>query len=152
MPTLTHDRVLCTCPHFRNPLPVHFRPPIFKISTLRRDPFWVVRKNLTSKELYRRDDSIPYLDNAELFYFRTIQNGSRLRWASKIKIEAHNDSLPMFTVTAIYFMDTLLYILPWPWSFSWFWFRCSSDFWIGFCIDFCIQWNNFIFQSRRFFL
>ena len=38
----------------------------------------MVRKNQTSKEFYRRDDSIPYLDNAKLFYFRTIQNGFRL--------------------------------------------------------------------------
>ena len=33
---------------------------------------WVVRKNQTSKEFYRRDDSIPHLDNAKLYYFRTI--------------------------------------------------------------------------------
>ena len=38
----------------------------------------MVRKNQTSKEFNRRYDSIPYLDNAKLFYFRTIQNGFRL--------------------------------------------------------------------------
>ena len=49
---------------------------------LRRDPFWVVRKNQTSKEFYRRDDSIAYIDNAKLFYFRTIHNGFRLSFSS----------------------------------------------------------------------
>ena len=47
-------------------------------SMLRRDPFWLVRKNQTSKEFGRHDDSIPYLDNAKLILFRTTQNGSRL--------------------------------------------------------------------------
>ena len=39
----------------------------------------MVRKNQTSKEFRRHDDSIPYLDNAKLILFRTTQNGSRLR-------------------------------------------------------------------------
>ena len=34
-------------------------------SNLRRVSFWRVRKNQTSKEFCRLDDSIPYLDNAE---------------------------------------------------------------------------------------
>ena len=45
---------------------------------LRRDPFWVVRKNQTSKEFRRHDDSIPYLDNVKFILFWTTQNGSRL--------------------------------------------------------------------------
>ena len=38
----------------------------------------MVRKNQTSKEFRRHDDSIPYLDNAKFILFRTTQNGSRL--------------------------------------------------------------------------
>ena len=39
----------------------------------------MVRKNQTSKEFRRGDDSILYLDNAKYILFRTTQNGSRLR-------------------------------------------------------------------------
>jgi len=58
-------------------------------SMLRRDPFWLVRKNQTSKEFGRHDDSIPYLDNAKLILFRTTQNGSRLSW-NKFKLKIWN--------------------------------------------------------------
>jgi len=38
----------------------------------------VVRKNQTSKEFRRHDDSISYLDSAKFILLRTTQNGSRL--------------------------------------------------------------------------
>ena len=45
---------------------------------LRRVLFWRVSKNQTSKEFCRLGDSIPYLDNAKLFYFLTLENKNRL--------------------------------------------------------------------------
>ena len=70
-------------------------PPTKPRFPLRWDPFWVVRKNQTSKEFRRHDDSIPYLDNAKLILFWTTQNGSRLsftKWFEAVGIisRVHN--------------------------------------------------------------
>ena len=73
------------------------------MTVLRRIVFWRVRNNQTSKEFCRRDDSIPYLDNAKIIFLLTLQNTIRLSRYSVFHIAFLYDywrrdrTLPNFT-------------------------------------------------------
>ena len=52
----------------------------FREFTLRRVSVLKIWKNQTSKELRRLNDSIPYLDNAKLFFLSIFNNEIRLSY------------------------------------------------------------------------